>query len=737
MPRLAPEYQYTNYKPRRFAYLRSFLPILSLILIFSFSLVSYSLLSHFRSPAAKQQIGWQAWDVVEVQNKVSTGVGVDVDLGEAGGGNSTEGEGDYVPSIPLDNWDPLALHTTGLTEIAVKPCYFPPYLFPSYCAPETTPELDKAKGKWVIVEKDLNLKTGLWYLNVYYRRTRRLDADLITDIRVVSEPPPDELKAELEGWVKAEGDLHNGVWPKLDEVRLWYKTRKQTWAWDDWKKRGITSNSISKDQKRADDINMRPSETDSVEEGTSENGAVEEVVSEPETEGETDWGYESDDIITEIDVVYGDDDPFYGFERIKGGKVTEAKAKKWESVDVAFRKGTPVAPKAKVPTFHNDGTFKVMQIADLHYSVGDGECRDTDKSPCIGDRDTATWLAEALDLEKPDLVVFSGDQLNGQMTSYDSRSVLAKFAKPVIDRQIPWCAVFGNHDGEIAEDTDVQMRMMQNMPYSLARAGPKAVDGVGNYYIKLHSSDASNVHLFTLYFLDSHAYQKKTLPWANADYDYIKTSQIDWYRNVSTSIKPIERPFQPDGVDDLGHIWSTRSRSRSSRLRPRAEKTLAKPNAMMWFHIPLPEAYNDADTAGFDGEVLDVGSQLDGEGSSKHNSGFFYNGIKAAFETEDTNNENGWYSTANKAEVKVLSHGHCHNTDRCRRTDGIWMCFDGGSSFSGYGQLGFDRRVRIYKLSDYGEKIETYKRLSGGEVIDNQVLVGGDAPEGWGEDQVR
>jgi hypothetical protein len=39
--------------------------------------------------------------------------------------------------------------------------------------------------------------------------------------------------------------------------------------------------------------------------------------------------------------------------------------------------------------------------------------------------------------------VFSGDQLNGQKTSYDSRSVLAKFAKPVIEREIPWAAVFG------------------------------------------------------------------------------------------------------------------------------------------------------------------------------------------------------------------------------------------------------------------------------------------------------
>lgn len=91
--------------------------------------------------------------------------------------------------------------------------------------------------------------------------------------------------------------------------------------------------------------------------------------------------------------------------------------------------------------------------------------------------------------------VFSGDQLNGAGTSYDSRSVLAKFAKPVIDREIPWCAVFGklpvliirmaltsagNHDSQIHGDRAYQMRQMEHMPFSLAESGPENVDGVGN-----------------------------------------------------------------------------------------------------------------------------------------------------------------------------------------------------------------------------------------------------------------
>ena len=98
------------------------------------------------------------------------------------------------------------------------------------------------------------------------------------------------------------------------------------------------------------------------------------------------------------------------------------------------------------------------------------------------------------------------------------------------------------------------------------------------------------------------------------------------------------------------------------------QKTLAKPNAIMWFHIPLQEAYNPPDHAGSNDDELMVGSFDDGKGSSKTNSGFFYNGIKEAFEADVA----GDMMSSPVSEVKVLGHGHTHNTDMCRRVDGIW-----------------------------------------------------------------
>ena len=248
-----------------------------------------------------------------------------------------------------------------------------------------------------------------------------------------------------------------------------------------------------------------------------------------------------------------------------------------------------------------------MQIADLHFSVGAGPCRDP-SSPCDGGAYayTESLVERALDEERPDLVVFTGDQLNGQGTSWDAASILAKFAAPVISRRIPWAAVFGNHDAEDARGSGYrrdQIRLMQGLPYSLVQPGPEDIHGVGNYVLKVLSADASKTHLLTLYFIDSGAYAAGLIDWFGfflpTELDYIHQDQIEWFLQesgvfvtssiltglsvfvvISGSINPIIRPFTPDGSKDFGSIWDRQQHT------PPPQK-LAKPNALMFFHIPL------------------------------------------------------------------------------------------------------------------------------------------------------
>lgn len=215
------------------------------------------------------------------------------------------------------------------------------------------------------------------------------------------------------------------------------------------------------------------------------------------------------DLITELDVMIGEDIPWYGFEKLSPPTTPEIERKR-QSMYITFRRGVkrtslhniwcwkarvstdlPGPPRAGPLHFSREGKFRILQVADLHYSVSHGDCRDTPLSPCDGsDNLTSTLLAKVLDAERPDLVVFTGDQLNGQGTSWDAKSVLAKFAKVVTQRKIPWASVFGNHDDEDGDLKKYQVRYLQGLPYSLVQAGPPDIDGVGNYVLKVKSADA-------------------------------------------------------------------------------------------------------------------------------------------------------------------------------------------------------------------------------------------------------
>ena len=157
------------------------------------------------------------------------------------------------------------------------------------------------------------------------------------------------------------------------------------------------------------------------------------------------------------------------------------------------------------------------------------------------------------------------------------------------------------------------MRFAMSLPYFVGSEGPTDVDGTGNYVLKLRSNDVSRTHLFTIYFLDSHAYASTLF---TTRYDWIKQSQIDWYEKTAQSIKPILRPFR---TPDLSHEDAAFGLSTDSipKLeldgRQHDNQTLRKPMAMAFWHIPLIEAFDEPDKEF--GLPLKFGSQLEGPGS--------------------------------------------------------------------------------------------------------------------------
>jgi len=97
----------------------------------------------------------------------------------------------------------------------------------------------------------------------------------------------------------------------------------------------------------------------------------------------------------------------------------------------------------------------------------------------------------------------------------------------------------------------------------------------------------------------------------------------------------------------------------------------AKPNAMVFFHIPLIQAYTSPIDVTSDGRrLLLTGERREFGGSSKTDGGFWDQAILAQGELiadeKDAVVDEFWdgehsVPTTGRPEVKVLAHGHCHN----------------------------------------------------------------------------
>jgi hypothetical protein len=137
---------------------------------------------------------------------------------------------------------------------------------------------------------------------------------------------------------------------------------------------------------------------------------------------------DSDSAVTAVDVLFGEDavDARDGWQIAGTPLLLDSKAES-AVAHITIRRGTPKEPAKPQPRIREDGKFKIMQIADLHLSTGVGKCRDAvpdsyNGGACEADPRTMDFVFKVLDDERPDLVVLSGDQVNGD-TAPDVQSV--------------------------------------------------------------------------------------------------------------------------------------------------------------------------------------------------------------------------------------------------------------------------------------------------------------------------
>ena len=403
---------------------------------------------------------------------------------------------------------------------------------------------------------------------------------------------------------------------------------------------------------------------------------------------------DSHQAVTAVDILFGSDsvEPRSGWEMVRQNLILPDAGSENQGAYLSIRRGPPVEPEK--PTLHvnKDGNFKILQISDLHLSTGPGLCRDPEppssqssSGHCDADPRTLSFVTKVLDLEKPDLLILSGDQVNGE-TAPDSQSALFKIASICATRKLPYALIFGNHDDEGSLSREALMQLSENLPFSLTEAGPTGLDGIGNYVVEVYGRSGSTHSALTLYLLDTHGYSPDERQFRG--YDWLKKNQIDWFRKTAEELrhKPSHTGYAHKHMD------------------------------MAFIHIPLPEYRNTEDFA-----TPATGQMLENPTAPGFNSGFrdalVQAGVVAVSCGHDHVND---YCALSKGALPDASEakGKSSHSSRATNDGHVWMCYAGGSGFGGYGGYGgYHRRVRVWDFDMNQGRIVTWKRVENGEGV--------------------
>ena len=169
--------------------------------------------------------------------------------------------------------------------------------------------------------------------------------------------------------------------------------------------------------------------------------------------------------------------------------------------------------------FH-DGKFKIVQITDLHWVESDSYKLQNDS--------TCNLIREVIHLERPDLVILTGDGVVSRNAQNGWKSLGELFE----EEKVPFAVTFGNHDEETDMNNAQILDYLQTFSYNLTYNAEEELSGSGNCTLPIWSSDGT-AEKWVVYLFDSHNITKdRSLGY----YDWIKFDQIDWYRRTSDEI---------------------------------------------------------------------------------------------------------------------------------------------------------------------------------------------------------
>lgn len=311
--------------------------------------------------------------------------------------------------------------------------------------------------------------------------------------------------------------------------------------------------------------------------------------------------------------------------------------------------------------------FRIMQIAD------------TQEIPAVSP-DTIKLISAALDAAKPDLVVFTGDQIKGYSSFFLGEkgknnviSTIKELIKPLEERSIPFTITFGNHDGEAALNNSEQFEIYKESPM-FVYSKPACEDDKGTFCLEIGRNNGETG--FLVYLFDTHSKAK------GGGYSGLNTNQIDWYRSVRDSYDTAlpSLAFQhiptPEFFDVIKQV-------------PRFTKGCVR-------------AYGDHKNEFY---------ALDPNNSGAED----FMGESPAAPYENSGEIDAFLE---KGEMLGLFVGHDHNNSFVSKYKGIDLGYTQGAGFNVYGP-GHKRGVRIFDIDEngsYSTKTVTFGELCGKDV---------------------
>ena len=312
------------------------------------------------------------------------------------------------------------------------------------------------------------------------------------------------------------------------------------------------------------------------------------------------------------------------------------------------------------------GRIKILQIADVQIGDMRDKCTQlTEKQKrwrCNGHNTTA-FIRRLIEEDRPDLVIFTGDNVYGTRGDAHSRQLMLQITHPLASSHIPFAVVIGNHDVELPWMS--VSGLYQFMRQNRSSGGGAILSGNGLIRVVQDRETVVNIYLFDymhqycIFCLNgahTHGSRARNSRWGG--YQPVTDKQIDWFKHTSD----------------------------------------ANVTTLAFTHIPLRE-------------YVGVGEAL--KNVSRGHGSPWSTVVGDNFDSINSGRYGELYDALQERNVKVLSVGHDHTNDFCgRKKGGVYLCYAGGVGYTTYGRIGWPRRARMFIVEkrDF-TRIRTYKRL--------------------------